>query len=235
MAERMEQTMMQGMPKFVFALALLSLLGGCASQQMRPDPAYAATYPEPAPRQAAANGAIYQANDNMRLFEDYKAHRVGDIITIRLVEQTDASKDAKTSTVKDNNVDLQAPTVSGGGITVGGKDVFSANATASRDFKGEGSSTQSNSLSGNITVTVAKVLSNGNLVVRGEKLVSLNQGDEFLRISGIVRPADIASDNSVVSTQVANARISYGGSGAIADANSMGWLGRFFQSVLWPF
>lgn len=234
-AEQMDKTMNHGMHTIVLGLMGVLLLGGCASQQMRPDPAYAPTYPVPVQKPKVVTGAIYQANDTVSLFADYKAHRVGDILTIVLEEKTDASKAAKTSTAKDDTVNLPIPSIAGGGVSIGGRSVFSADATANRSFKGQGASTQSNSLSGDVAVTVAKVLSNGNLVVRGEKLVSLNQGNEYLRISGIVRPADISTNNSVISTQVADARISYGGSGAVADANSMGWLGRFFQSVFWPF
>lgn len=222
--------------RFLMLITLsMLLLGGCASQQMRPDPAYAPTLPPPQAPEAQSGGAIYQTGYAVNLFSDNKAYRVGDILTVRLVENTNASKQAKTSTTKDNNVDLQAPTLFGGSLTYHDQALLSAQAKAARDFKGEGSSTQSNTLTGNVTVTVAQVLPNGNLVIKGEKLVSINQGDEFLRISGIVRPADIGGDNSVLSTQIANARLSYGGSGALADANSMGWLGRFFQSVLWPF
>jgi len=216
-------------------LMAAALAGGCASQVMKPDPEYAATAPQPRQASAHNDGAIYHVNDNVSLFEDYKAHRAGDILTIKLVESTNASKSAKTSTTKDNTVDLQAPTIAGGGVTYNNKPLLSASADANRDFKGEGSSTQSNSLTGNVTVTVARVLANGNLVVKGEKLLALNQGSEFIRIKGIVRPADISTNNTVLSTQVANAQISYGGNGALADANSMGWLGRFFQSVFWPF
>jgi len=101
-------------------------------------------------------------------------------------------------------------------------------------FDGSGDSTQSNSLTGNVTVTVVEVLANGNLVVRGEKTLRINQGDEYLRVSGVVRPADVSSDNSVISTQLADARIAYSGSGFVADSNSMGWLARFVNSW-WPF
>ncbi|MGD8525667.1 MAG: flagellar basal body L-ring protein FlgH, partial [Thioalkalispiraceae bacterium] len=104
-----------------------------------------------------------------------------------------------------------------------------------REFAGEGSSTQSNSLTGRIGVTVVEVMSNGNMKVRGEKLLHLNQGDEFIRISGIVRQVDVRSDNTIPSTLVANAQISYGGNGALAEANSQGWLSRFFSSSWWPF
>ncbi|MDH5183551.1 MAG: flagellar basal body L-ring protein FlgH, partial [Gammaproteobacteria bacterium] len=101
-------------------------------------------------------------------------------------------------------------------------------------FDGSGSSAQSNSLQGTISVSVMEVLANGYLVVRGEKILSLNQGDEFIRVSGIIRPEDVSPDNTVQSTKVANVQIIYGGTGALADANRDGWMSKFFKKV-WPF
>jgi len=109
------------------------------------------------------------------------------------------------------------------------------NVDQQREFNSQGQSQQSNSLIGNITVTVIQVYPNGNLLVRGEKAVGLNQGYETIKISGIVRPYDIRADNTVLSTQVADVRVEYRGKGALADANRQGWLSRFFSSVIWPF
>jgi flagellar L-ring protein precursor FlgH len=104
-----------------------------------------------------------------------------------------------------------------------------------RSFSGEGGSEQSNQLTGNVTATVVEVLPNGYLRIRGEKLISINKGDEYIRLTGVVRPVDIQADNSILSTMVANAEIAYGGTGMLADASEMGWLGRFFNSRWWPF
>jgi len=93
----------------------------------------------------------------------------------------------------------------------------------------------SNSLSGNITVTVHDIMPNGTLVVRGEKWLTLNQGEEYIRVSGMVRPQDIGQDNSVPSTKLADARIEYAGTGSVSDTNVTGWMTRFFISPLWPF
>jgi len=103
------------------------------------------------------------------------------------------------------------------------------------DFSGEGDSEQNNELTGNITVTVIEVLPNGYLVVRGEKRIGINQGNEYVKVSGIVRPADIDATNTVLSTRLADPTIVYVGDGAVADSNVMGWLGRFFISALMPF
>ena len=112
---------------------------------------------------------------------------------------------------------------------------LSTNLSSSNTFSGESDSAQSNSLNGDITVTVADVFPNGNLYVRGEKRLNLNQGNEYIKISGIVRPVDIGSDNTVSSTKVADATIIYNGDGAGADANKLGWIARFFISAVFPF
>ena len=103
------------------------------------------------------------------------------------------------------------------------------------EFSGNGSTNQSNSLTGAIAVQVARVLPNGNLIVQGEKWLALNKGEEFIQIRGIVRPEDISSTNTIPSTLVADARISYGGTGMIDRANSPGWFSKFFNSPLNPF
>ena len=109
------------------------------------------------------------------------------------------------------------------------------NASSTHAFAGTGESSQSNSLEGSITVMVSQVLPNGNLIVQGEKIVTLNRGPEFVRLSGIIRPEDIRGDNTVLSTRIANVEIIYGGQGEVADASKIGWLARFFISALLPF
>ena len=220
----------------------LMVLTGCASTQpsLKPDPAYAPVTPQAVVHGAvsqtvSASGSIFHSNNSIVLYEDPKARRVGDILTIVLQESTNASKSASTSTSKEDDVNLASPTVLGSTPTFRGYDMTVNSGTNEREFEGEGSSSQSNSLSGRISVSVVEVMSNGNMKVRGEKLMHLNQGDEYVRISGIVRQADIQSDNTIPSTLVANAHITYGGNGALAEANSQGWLSRFFSSSWWPF
>lgn len=211
------------------------LLSGCFSLPSRNDD-FAPTYPEELADNRVVNGSIYQANHDVALFENPTANRVGDVLTIVLVESTTASKKSSTSTSKSTNADLGAATsVLGRAITIGGKNVLSAGIGDNSDFTGVGNSAQSNSLDGEVTVTVAKRYSNGNLLVRGQKWIGINQGKEFVRVEGIVRMADIQPDNTVLSSKVANASISYGGQGALADANAKGWLARFFDSPLTPF
>ncbi len=188
--------------------------------------------PPPTPR---TDGAIYQQGQQIELFADLKARRVGDVLTIRLTETTSASKSAVTKTAKTTAVNNTGPTILGRTITAGGVPIFTTTLTGADSFDGEGSSTQANSLAGSLTVTVMEVQSNGNLVVQGDKTLKLNQGDEFVHVSGVVRRADIATDNTVTSDKVADAHISYSGKGVINSSNSMGWLARFFNSVFAPY
>jgi flagellar L-ring protein precursor FlgH len=210
------------------------LLSGCATPPKPGDPAYAPTRPaEPPPPTPVYTGSLYREGYDVRLFEDVVARRVGDILTIRLEEKTDAQKQADTDVSKDSTYDGSTE-LSGSGLSV---KPFSANFNlgANREFEGGAESKQSNRLKGSISVVVSEVLPNGNLVVRGEKWMTLNQGDEFIRITGIVRPQDIEPDNTVPSYLVADARIGYGGTGPLADANTLGWITRFFISAIFPF
>ncbi|MBI5461109.1 MAG: flagellar basal body L-ring protein FlgH [Gammaproteobacteria bacterium] len=225
------------------ALGMLTLLSGCANMQ-KPPANYRPVYPPVSVPPPQTTGGIYQAGYSQALFEDLKARRIGDTITIVLQERTQASKDAKTETSKDNTVGIDNPTLLGAPLKFdtpllphgdGRSSNLGTTLGSNQEFKGEGTSSQGNSLSGNITVTVIDVLPNGNLMVRGEKWLTLNQGDEYIQISGVVRPVDVRADNTVLSGQVADALITYSGEGFVADSNKMGWLGRFFASALWPF
>lgn len=199
------------------------------------DAGFAPAFPVAAEAPQQTNGAIYQAGFSRNMFEDSRARGVGDLLTVTLTEKTNAQKKASTSTAKDSTISMGVPTIFGAPVLHNGADILSASGSNGNEFTGDGASAQSNSLSGSITVFVANVMPNGNLVIRGEKRMTLNTGDEYIRLSGIVRPEDIAPDNTIDSTKVANAEILYSGNGAIADANRQGWLGRFFNSPLWPF
>ena len=219
-------------------------LAACQSLPER-DPAYAAVRPVALPPVQANNGSIYQAGYDVRLFEDSRARRVGDLLTINLTETTSASKQSATELNKSNTTSITNPTILGSTpqfntpgivpLASNQNNNLGASLSSDNEFSGDSSSSQSNSLSGSITVTVAEVLPNGYLVIRGEKVTSLNQGHEYVRLSGIVRPVDIRPDNSILSTQVADAQITYTGSGSTADVNKIGWLARFFISSLFPF
>jgi flagellar L-ring protein FlgH len=227
-------TLKASLPALGCAL-LLGALSGCGlipAKDHKPDPVVARVLPPPTPR---TEGAIYQAGQQMELFSDLKARRVGDVLTIVLNEATNASKTATTTTAKTTTVANSAPTIFGQSMTVRGRPILSTTLNGSDAFSGAGSSAQSNSLAGSLTVTVIDVQANGNLVVQGDKTLKLNQGDEFVHISGVVRSADIATNNTVTSDKLADARISYSGKGVVDSSNHMGWLARFFNSAYSPF
>jgi len=223
--------------RLIQLLVLLSLTVGCAQTRIivQPDPQYAPVDLNAIEFKPEANGSIFQAGRSVRLFEDNKAYRIGDVLSVTLMEATNASKSAETSTEKDDEADIGVSAIFGSaGPKVNGNLVLNSQFDAERDFSGKGDSAQSNSLEGEIAVTVVDVLPSGNLVVRGEKIIGLNQGSEFIRISGLVRPQDVSTNNTVVSTKLANSRIFYGGGGTIAESNTKGWLSRFFDSPVFP-
>ncbi|GHE37317.1 flagellar basal body L-ring protein FlgH [Vulcaniibacterium thermophilum] len=218
-----------------FAALLVLALAGCASASRRdadwtPTQPLAAATPAPAP----TAGAIYGGQGGLRLFQDKRAREAGDLVTVVLVERTVAQSRASTQISKDSETSIAAPSLFGAPVTYGGRNILDAEVSGSRTFKGDGDTSQSNRLDGEITATVVQRLPNGNLVIVGEKRVRLNQGDELIRIQGVVRPADIGPDNRIASSRVADARIVYGGRGPVSKSNAMGWLSRFFNSVLMP-
>lgn len=216
------------------ALAALAL-SACAGNPAR-DPSASVVPPEAeAVAAPSSDGSIFAAGGGLSLFEDQKAHRVGDILTVLLVEKTQAEKKANTSTAKKTDASVSGPTILGRPVTVNGTPILDTSIGSDQSFAGGGGSTQSNALTGSITVIVTRVLPNGTLVVRGEKNLKINQGTETITLEGMVRPLDIATNNTVNSDRIANAKIAYGGRGSLADANSMGWLARFFNSALFPF
>jgi len=223
-------TLISRLSLFTFAC----LLAGCSTLP-KPDENFASTLPEEQPVATEINGAIFHTGHDVPLFENTVAHRVGDVLTITLQEATQASKSATTTTKKTTSEAMAAPTLLGMPLTIHGTNVLNNNLNDATSFDGEGTSAQSNVLTGSISVTVAKRLVNGNLLVRGQKWVTINQGREYVKIQGIVRPTDINPDDTVPSTKVADAVIAYGGQGTLADANTKGWLARFFDSKYMPF
>ncbi len=227
---------MRHQPLFLVCLLGAVLAAGCVSHPARKDAkdddglGWAQE-----PVQPATNGAIYQVGREVDLFENSIARHIGDTVTIILNEATNAQKSATTKTSKSTNETLPGMSLFGSPVTIHGASVLSGTVNDASKFAGEGNSAQSNSLTGYITVTVAKVLPNGNLYVKGEKKIWINQGQENVVLSGVIRPIDLAPDNTISSSKVANARITYGGKGAIADVNAQGWLSRFFNSPWTPF
>ncbi|MFM8453763.1 MAG: flagellar basal body L-ring protein FlgH, partial [Gammaproteobacteria bacterium] len=218
----------------------------CFKYRMPDDPYYAPVVPDMPEKNLQGNGGLFQSARNLNLYEDIKAIQVGDILTVKLSESTNASKSAETKTKKEDTVSIPDPTIFGttpnfripGGLPLKetrDRNLTTTSGAVSNEFKGKGESTQKNTLTGDITVVVAQIFPNKNLFIRGEKWVELNQGSEFIRLSGIVRQEDITPENTIESSKIANVRISYGGDGAPAESNMMGWLARFFNSPLQPF
>jgi flagellar L-ring protein precursor FlgH len=184
---------------------------------------------------AALPGTVYRDGVGLNLFMDIRARGVGDILTVRLVERTNASKESSTNTARASDVDTGLPIIAGRPITLNGNPILNAQFGAETSFNGQADASQSNSLDGNIAVTVVERLPNGNLFVRGEKWITLNQGEEYIQVQGVVRPVDIGPNNTIASTKIADARIAYSGKGTLADSNSRGWLAKFFDSPWFPF
>lgn len=219
----------------LLALLAVGLLSGCASiYPTAPTAVHQPMSARPEMRAQAipSTGSIYQAGQTRPLFEDRRARHIGDTITINLVERNTAQKSANASAARGSSLT--------GGITatnrlpLAGLNGLSAEAGVNSDFTGEGAAAANNVFNGTITVTVIDVYPNGNLLVSGEKMVAINQGNEFIRFSGVVNANNVTSANTVQSTQVADARIEYRGSGFIDESNTMGWLHRFFVAIL-PF
>lgn len=174
-----------------------------------------------------ANGAIFQVENYSPLTSGSRASRPGDILTVVLVERMTATKSNSAITGRNGSIGLTPP-------ATGPLNLFNPtdiNMGGDQSFKGKGDAAQSNALSGEVSVTVAAVYPNGTMLVKGEKLVTLNRGDEAVQFSGIVRTADISTDNRVPSTRVADARIRYTGKGEIARASKQGWLQSFFSKI----
>lgn len=216
-------------------LALLSLIVCAACSTVPPTNVHQPMTVRPAPRYeagASSNGAIFQQGYARSLFEDRRARYVGDTITIKLSENTSASKKSNNKLDRSSSNDVSVSTLTGlpGKTALG----MGLNSATSNQFNGKGEAGSSNVFTGNITVTVIDVLPNGNLLVSGEKQVSIGYEQEFVRLSGVVNPSFVDAANTIDSSKVADARIEYKSNGQLSDGMIMGWLGRFFLSVL-PF
>lgn len=217
--------------RFSFYALALALLAGCA---WNTPPATVhqpmTARPTPVRDQYDNPGAIYQADSaRLALFQDIRARWVGDIITIVLEEKTSASKRSSGAASRTGSTELSVPVYDE--LPLGGLEGTSIDASSSVDFEGEGDAASNNAFTGRLGVTVIEVLENGNLLVSGEKQVTINQGTEFIRFSGVINPAYIKPDNSVSSTRVADARLEYRGTGYVSEAQTMGWLSRLFMTV----
>ena len=220
------------MRKLMGLLLVSGFLGACTTVPPTNVHQPMTARPQPRPDNLAATGSIYQAGVSRTLFEDRRARYVGDTMTILITETTSASTKSNTDVSHSGSISASVPTVTG----LPGKSLqgMALSATSSASMAGKGDAAANNVFTGTITVTVIEVLANGNLLVSGEKQVSIGGGTEYIRVSGIVNPYFISTANTISSANVADARIEYKESGVISEAQVMGWLARFFMSFL-PF
>lgn len=215
---------------------LLLILNGCALVPRTPL-VEGSTTAQPLPSSPPmVNGSIFQGVMPMNygyqpLFEDRRPRNIGDTLTITLQENVSASKSSSANASRDGSAAVGLTAVPRAMTGLLGGDKTELSGEGKNDFAGRGGASANNTFTGTITVTVNQVLPNGNLKVVGEKQIAINQGTEFIRFSGVVNPRTISGSNSVVSTQVADARIEYIGNGYINEAQNMGWLQRFFLNV----
>ncbi|KJY68983.1 flagellar L-ring protein FlgH [Vibrio coralliilyticus] len=196
------------------------------------DPAWAPIHPKHQPEHyAAETGSLFNTVQANSLYDDSKPRGVGDIITVTLDENTKAAKSSDADLSKNNDASMDPLEVGGQQLNIGDYN-FSYNLSNDNKFSGSAAANQSNSISGSITVEVVEVLANGNLVIRGEKWLTLNTGDEYIRLSGTIRPDDISYENTIASNRISNARIRYSGTGTQQDMQEPGFLARFFNVAL---
>lgn len=209
-------------------MLLSFLVGGCSaatrlSDKVPPVPATLAELPTPNP-----NGGIYQPQTaSLFMGEDRRARRIGDVLTIRLVERIQAEKSVDQTTARDSQRSIDLPEA----LPLAGTAERLLGGGNQSSFSGSGSASQTNRLTGEFTVTIVRLLPNGAMMVAGDRRIRLVRGEEQVQLSGIVRPEDIGPDNRVPSTRVADARLRFTGTGEVANQARQGWLMRFFDSV----
>lgn len=196
------------------------------------DPNWAPLHPVRQPEHyTTATGSLFSAVSAQDLYDDTKPRSIGDIVTVMLEEKTQAKKSASSDAAKSSDLSMDPLELGGEEITIGERNLSYA-AAHDNSTSGSTSADQSNSISGSISVEVVDVMSNGNLLIRGEKWLTLNTGDEYIRLSGTIRPDDITPENTIASTRISNARIQYSGTGDRQDTQDQGFLARFFNVVL---
>jgi len=171
-------------------------------------------------------GSIYSNSQQGLFATDRRASKVGDLLTVALSENFSASKSQSAKSAKNGTTSFDFPR-----ITTADADDTLFDSKLAKSFDGSGSADQTNSLKGEISVTVTKVFSNGNMEILGQKKLTLNNGDEYIRLVGIIRPEDVTSRNIVPSSRIANAKISYTGAGDVADTSKKGWFSKLVDAV----
>ena len=223
------------------ALATILLLGvtglsaGCSTYiENEASLAFEPIYPSAhiAPEGEAPTGGIFKTSGGGLFASDIRAREVGDILTVALNETFSATKAQSAASAKSDAFDVDLP-VGIPNLFTGGfdKGADPLKAGTARTFSGSGSAAQSNTLTGLLTVTVTRVFDNGNMEIAGQKKLTLNNGGEYVRLTGLIRQQDIAANNTVLSNRIADAQIVYVGAGEIADSGRQGWLSRTMRSV----
>lgn len=210
----------------------VAILSGCASVPPTNVHQPMTARPQPRPENFAATGSIFQNSNYRPLFEDRRARFVGDTITINITENTNASTNQATKSSRDSSIKTAVPLIAG--LPGKGLQGMGLDASSNSSMDGKGQSNNTNVFTGAITATVIEVLPNGNLLVSGEKQVAIGSQQEFVRLSGVINPLFIGTNNAIPSSQVADARIEYKSTGSIGESQVMGWMARFFLNVL-PF
>lgn len=221
------------MKKTILPIAAALSLSACMGSGAQRELGFAAPPPPPAPAvvpggNGASQGAIFQVSQGYSgLVTGTRARALGDMVTIRLVENTTTSKSTSSQTQRSGSFGITPP-------TAGPLDFLNPNAlnaSGEGSFNGGGTAAQQSQLSGTVAVTIAAIYPNGTAEVVGEKQMSLSQGDEWVQFAGRIRLVDIDADNTLPSSRVANARVIYTGKGQVQQASRPGWLSRFFNAV----
>ena len=220
---------------FIASASFLLSAGGCATYvENQASLAFEPIYPHAnlATDEGVPTGGIYKASSNGLFASDIRARDVGDILTVSLLETFTATKSQSAASAKNDAFAVTLPTGLPNMFTGGyDKNAAGLNAGTTRSFAGSGNAAQSNSLTGFLTVMVTRVFDNGNMEIAGQKKLRLNNGDEYVRLTGLIRPEDITANNVVLSNRIADAEIVYVGAGEIADSSRQGWLSRTMRTL----
>ncbi|MDR2459706.1 MAG: flagellar basal body L-ring protein FlgH [Deltaproteobacteria bacterium] len=248
MNETCEKTKKMGFIGAVAIMCLLAmLLAGCGPKLNVPSSLNnqeaallnppVSTYPNPAIK---TEGSLFTEDTRPDFFSDMKAQRVGDIITINIVETSRATKQANTSLNRNSQVNASITALFGyeaeGAMPTPGNFnlMKGVQAQTQNQFTGSGQTSRNENITAKVSARIIQVLPNTNLVVRGSQEILVNNERQYITIQGVIRPADIATDNTVLSTYLADARIEYTGQGDLTDKQRQGWLTRILDKV-WPF
>jgi flagellar L-ring protein precursor FlgH len=223
-----------GLVKAGTFFAAAFILFGCASAPAPPKAVTETAAPVAftPPVEPRTKGSLWSPNRQLRLYEDLRARQVGDIVTVNVVENSDAKNEAETSSDRDTSLDAKVTGLLGYQVPTDNQNFVGA--TLGNKFKGKGSTDRKSEMSTSIACRVVAVMPSGNLHIKGSRLTTVNAEKLFITLEGVIRPSDISPENVVLSTHVAEARITYTGSGPVSDQQRPGWFTRLMNAI-WPF